>query len=65
MSGRRYSPAMALVARHAARFLADQVRYWFRTGSWWIPVGIVVLAIASVLAATAQVVVPHTVYVLF
>jgi hypothetical protein len=56
---------MGLVVKHIGRFVRDQCLFWLRTGSWWIPAATVVLAIALVLAATAQVVVPHTVYVLF
>jgi hypothetical protein len=47
------------------RFLRDQALYCVRTGAWWVPVVAAALAIAAVLAASAQVVVPHAVYVLF
>lgn len=51
--------------RHGARFVRDQGLYCLRTGAWWLPAVVVVLGIAVVLAATAQVVVPNAVYVLF
>ena len=56
---------MTLLVRHAGRFLADQVRYAVRTGAWWIPLALVILGLGIALAATAQTVVPHAVYVLF
>ena len=57
--------AMRLVLKYAGQFRRDQLMYWLRTGAWWIPAIVVVLALAAVLALTTQVVVPHAVYVFF
>jgi hypothetical protein len=54
-----------ILLRHIGRFVTDQVTYCVRVGAWWIPVAAVIIGIAVILAATAQVVVPHVVYVLF
>lgn len=56
---------MAATARHLSRFLLDLSRYTVRTGMWWFPVVVVVLGVGAVVAATAKVVVPTAVYVLF
>ena len=54
-----------VLLRHVARFVRDQAMFGWRTGSWWIPLAIIVLGLVVLAAATAQVVVPHAVYVLF
>ena len=56
---------MGLMVRWGGRFVRDQCAYCLRSGAWWVPAVIVLLAVAAVLAATAQVVVPHAVYVMF
>ena len=54
-----------MLLRHAAILLADIVLHAARSGRWWLPVVIIVLAVATIVAVTAKVVVPTTVYVLF
>ncbi len=56
---------MSAVVRHGARLGRDLVVYGVRSGRWWVPVLVVVFAIAAVLALTAQTVVAPTLYVLF
>lgn len=51
--------------RHVFVGIADLIRYTTRTGAWWFPVVVVVLALGAFLAATAHVAVPTVVYVLF
>jgi hypothetical protein len=57
--------AVGIVLRHAGRFVTDQLSYCVRVGAWWIPLAGVILGIAAIVAATAQVVVPTAVYVFF
>ena len=56
---------MGSLVRHAGTFAADLSRYTLRTGRWWFPVVLVLLAVGAVVALTAKVVVPTAVYVLF
>lgn len=51
--------------RHGLRMIADLVLFGVRTGRWWFPVALVLLAVGVVLAFTAKVVVPSATYVLF
>ena len=41
------------------------VAYAIRTGRWWMPVLIIVLALTATLVTAAKVVVPTVVYTLF
>ena len=43
----------------------DLGSYTVRSGTWWLPVVVVVLGITAVVMLTAKVVVPTAVYVLF
>ena len=54
-----------LRARHAARMGGELLRFGVRTGLWWVPVMIPVLAIAALVIAAAHAVVPTVVYVFF
>ena len=54
-----------LIARHIGLALRDLVMYVVRTGKWWLPVLIVVLAITATVVTVAKVVVPTVVYTLF
>jgi hypothetical protein len=56
---------VGLVVRHAGRFIRDQITYCIRVGAWWVPLAVIILGVAVVVAATAQVVVPTAVYVFF
>ena len=56
---------MGSFVRHAGTFAADLSRYTLRTGRWWFPVVVLLLAVGAVVALTAKVVVPTVVYVLF
>ena len=51
--------------RHARGFAGDLSRYTVRTGRWWFPLVLVVLAAGAVVAAVVKVAVPTVVYVLF
>ena len=54
-----------MLARHVLLFFGDLIRSAIRSGNWWIPVVIIILAVSALIVATAKVVVPTTVYVLF
>ena len=54
-----------LAVRHAVRMGADLVAFGVRTGRWWFPIALVLLAVGALLAFTAKVVVPSATYVLF
>ena len=54
-----------LLVRHVALTIRDLVMYVLRTGKWWLPVLIVVLAITATVVTVAKVVVPTVVYTLF
>ncbi|WP_426574215.1 DUF5989 family protein [Aquihabitans sp. McL0605] len=56
---------MRLVVRHAGRFVTDLWLHAARSGRWWVPVVIVMIMVATVVAATAKVVVPTAMYTLF
>lgn len=56
---------MKLLAVHVVRAVNDLFRSGTRSGRWWLPAVILVLATAAVLAAAVQVAVPSTVYVFF
>jgi hypothetical protein len=56
---------VGLVLRQGGRFVWSQVLFCLRSGAWWFPIAMVLLALAVAAAVTAQVVVPKTVYVLF
>ena len=56
---------MGSFVRHAGTFAADLSRYTLRTGRWWFPVVLLLLAAGAFVALTAKVVVPTAVYVLF
>lgn len=51
--------------RHIGRLVRDLVLYTVRTGRWWFPALIVVLAVTAVVVTAAKVVVPTVVYTLF
>jgi hypothetical protein len=50
--------------RYAGTLLANLLRFGARSGRWWVPTIIVLLAVASVLVIAIKVVVPATVYTL-
>lgn len=54
-----------LALRHAGRTAVDLVLYAVRSGRWWMPVLLIVIIVASLVAATAKVVVPTAMYTLF
>jgi hypothetical protein len=54
-----------LVVRHVARMGAQLVRYGVRSGRWWMPLMVPVLAAAAVAVVAAKTVVPTVVYVFF
>lgn len=54
-----------MAVRHLGRMLADLLLLGVRTGRWWVPVALVLLAVGALLAFTAKVVVPSATYVLF
>lgn len=54
-----------MLVRNVAIMVANVLRQAVRSGNWWLPIVIALLALAAVVAATAKVVVPTTVYVLF
>lgn len=56
---------MTTIGRSAARMVIDLAQYSLRTGRWWLPAILVVLAVAAVTAAAIQAVVPTLVYALF
>jgi hypothetical protein len=55
---------MALL-RQSVWTLRVLVVYCLRTGRWWMPLLLALLPLAVLLAATAKVAVPTTMYVLF
>lgn len=56
---------MIIRVRYALGLLRDILAFAKSSGQWWLPVVVVLMAIAGVLALTAKVVVPSAVYVLF
>jgi hypothetical protein len=54
-----------LFVRHLARQGIDLVAYGARTGRWWFPMVLLLLAVGAVLAITAKAVIPSATYVLF
>lgn len=54
-----------ILARNVMLLLGDLVRYAGRSGRWWLPVVVLCLSVAAVIAVTAKAVVPTAVYVLF
>ena len=54
-----------ILLRNVLAMAGDLASYGARSGRWWIVVTIVAFAVAAVLVATAKVVVPTAVYVLF
>jgi hypothetical protein len=54
-----------LLARHTVRLLAQLVLAGARTGRWWMPILVPLLALAALLIAATKVVVPTAVYVFF
>jgi hypothetical protein len=56
---------MMLAMRHALRLLLQFGMLGTRTGRWWFPVLVLLLAIGAMLALTAKVVVPPATYVMF
>lgn len=56
---------MTLKLKWLRRVAREQAVYCVRSGAWWIPAVLVVFGLAVIMALTAQVVVPHAVYVLF
>ena len=54
-----------MLARHVLAMSGNVLRQAIRSGNWWLPIVIALLALAAIVAATAKVVVPTTVYVLF
>ncbi len=51
--------------RAAARTVTDLGLYGWRTGRWWLPVLVVLLAVTAAVVGTVQTVVPTVVYTLF
>jgi hypothetical protein len=51
--------------RHAARATVDLTVYAGRSGHLWMPLVVVVLAVAAALVVVVKTVVPTAVYVLF
>jgi hypothetical protein len=54
-----------ILLRNVVAMVADLARYGARSGRWWVAVTIVAFTVAAALVATAKVVVPTAVYVLF
>ena len=54
-----------ILIRYAGRSFRDLVMYTVRTGKWWFPVLIVVLAVTATVVTAAKVIVPTVVYTLF
>ena len=54
-----------MLVRHVLAMGGNVARQALRSGNWWLPIVITLLALAAVVAATAKVVVPTSVYVLF
>lgn len=54
-----------MLAKYAARCVRDLAAYTVRTGKWWFPLLIVVLAVTATVVTAAKVVVPTVVYTLF
>lgn len=54
-----------MVLRHALRVAADLILYGRRSGLLWLPLLVVVLAIASLVVLAVKAVVPAVTYVLF
>ena len=57
--------AMTTVVRSFTSGVRDLVWYTLRSGRWWVPLLLIVLALVVALAAAAQTVVPTAVYTLF
>jgi hypothetical protein len=56
---------VVVVGKHLWRFTCDLTRYTLRTGRWWFPLAIVILAVGAAVAAVVKAAVPTAVYVLF
>lgn len=54
-----------MTLRQVCGSAVDLLRYTVRTGRWWFPFAVLVLAVGAALAATAHVTVPTVVYALF
>jgi hypothetical protein len=54
-----------LALRHAGLAVRDAIAYVARTGRWWMPLLVLVLAIVATVVTVAKVVVPTVVYTLF
>ena len=54
-----------MLLRWSLRGLRDLGTYAVRSGRWWMPALVVVLAVVTVVVAVAKVVVPTVVYTLF
>ena len=51
--------------RYFFRTLSDLGFYTVRTGRWWVPLLMILLAVTATLVTAAKVVVPTVVYTLF
>jgi len=51
--------------RHALGLGRELATYTMRSGRWWVPVVLVVLSAATIVAVTTKAVVPVAVYALF
>lgn len=51
--------------RGVGRLVSDLGWYVVRTGRWWVPLLIVAMAVAAVIALVVKAAVPTAVYVLF
>ncbi len=51
--------------RAAARTMGDLGVYGWRTGRWWLPVLVVLLAVTAAVVGVVQAAVPTVVYTLF
>ena len=56
---------MRLALRHGCRMVAAMTGYGVRSGRWWLPAMVVLLTIVAVAVATAKVVAPTAVYMVF
>lgn len=54
-----------IAVRHTLRMGRDLVRFGWRTGLWWLPVLVPVLAVAAIAIAAAKAAVPVALYVFF
>lgn len=54
-----------ILLRHSLQLAGNLLLAGVRTGRWWMPVLVPLLAVAAVVITTAKVVVPTVVYVFF